>query len=92
MREARVEAALVRQVKERGGMCLKFVSPGRRHVPDRIVLWPGPARVHFVELKAPGKAPRPGQQREIARLMSMGFPVYVLDTIEQVAAYVRRHA
>jgi hypothetical protein len=37
MLERTIEAALVRRVKELGGLCEKFVSPGRRSVPDRIV-------------------------------------------------------
>lgn len=35
--------------------------------------------VRFTECKAPGKKPRPGQQREIARLRKMGYRVDVVD-------------
>lgn len=50
--ESRIERALSVQVKKRGGMAVKFVSPGLDGVPDRIVLLPG-RRIAFVELKAP---------------------------------------
>lgn len=35
--------------------------------------------IRFTECKAPGKKPRPGQQREIARLRKMGYRVDVVD-------------
>jgi hypothetical protein len=41
MLEKDVEQALVRRVKALGGLCEKFVSPGRRSVPDRIITLPG---------------------------------------------------
>lgn len=50
--ERDLERALVRAVKQHGGHCLKWVSPGASGVPDRIVLLPG-GRVVFVELKRP---------------------------------------
>ena len=53
MREAEIEARLVRGVKEAGGLCYKFVSPGNPGVPDRLILLPG-GRILFVELKTPG--------------------------------------
>lgn len=41
------------------------------------------AMVHFVEAKAPGGKPTPGQLREHARLRAMGFDVQVFDSKEQ---------
>jgi hypothetical protein len=35
-----VEAYLKKQVAADGGSTRKFVSPGRRGVPDQIVIWP----------------------------------------------------
>ncbi len=40
MTEEYIEQKLVKAVKKRGGMALKFVSPGLDGVPDRIVLLP----------------------------------------------------
>lgn len=85
--ERDVEAYLVERVRSLGGLALKFTSPARRNVPDRLVLWPG-GRAEFVELKAPGKHPTAGQQREHARLWALGFAVRVLDSSTAVdAAY-----
>ncbi len=40
-RESLIEKHLVAEVKKAGGVAFKFVSPGHRSVPDRIVLLPG---------------------------------------------------
>lgn len=89
MRESEVEAHLVKRVKEAGGMAYKFVSPGRRNVPDRMVVFPG-GRVFFVELKAPRKELRSGQARERSRLESLGCTVEVARTKEQVDDLIDR--
>ena len=78
-RENPVEKHLIKEVKKAGGRAYKFVSPGRRSVPDRIVLLPG-GRLVFVECKAPGKPPRADQLREHERLRALGFTVVVLDS------------
>ena len=64
-------------------MALKFVSPGMNGVPDRIVLMPD-GKMAFVELKAPGKKPRPLQLKRKRMFEGLGFPVYVVDNIEQI--------
>ena len=40
-RERNVERRLVDLVRRRGGLCLKWTSPGTVGVPDRIVVMPG---------------------------------------------------
>jgi Holliday junction resolvase len=72
-RESLIEKHLVAEVKKAGGVAFKFVSPGRRSVPDRIVLLPG-GRLVFVECKAPGKPPRADQLREHERLARWALP------------------
>lgn len=54
MKEKQIEQKLVRMAAAKGGVALKFVSPGCDGVPDRLVLFPG-GKTGFVELKAPGK-------------------------------------
>ncbi|MEQ4654734.1 VRR-NUC domain-containing protein [Providencia rettgeri] len=78
VREDVIEKYLVNEVKKAGGIAYKFISPGRRGVPDRIVLLPN-GKIIFVECKAPGEKPRPDQLREHARLFALGFHVVVLD-------------
>ena len=83
MLESVIESRLRQEAKKRGGMALKFVSPGMNGVPDRIVLLPG-GKMAFVELKAPGKVPRALQEKRICQLRRLGFLVYVLDGTERI--------
>ncbi len=89
MRESTIEQYFNDCVKERGGETRKFVSPGRRGVVDRLVLFPG-QRIFFVELKAPGEKPNAAQAREHTRLWALGFSVCVLDTKEKVDAFLKK--
>ncbi|MDE9432756.1 VRR-NUC domain-containing protein [Xenorhabdus bovienii] len=79
IRESVIENHLVKEIKKAGGIAYKFVSPGRRSVPDRICVLPG-GRVVFVECKAPGEKPRPDQLREHEKLRALGCEVVVLDS------------
>ena len=74
MLEKSVEQALVNEVRNRGGRCLKWVSPGRRGVPDRICLFPGGVVV-FVETKQPGKKIKDGSLQAYwqLELRKLGF-------------------
>lgn len=83
MREQEIERRLSAEAKKMGGMAVKFVSPGLDGVPDRIVLLPG-RKFAFVELKAPGKKPRPLQEKRKRQLEALGFPVYVVDGVDQI--------
>jgi hypothetical protein len=88
VRESTIEKHLVEQVKAAGGMAPKFKSPGRRNVPDRLVLLPG-ARISFVELKATDQFPSDAQEREHARLRALGFDVRVIDSKEGVNQFLK---
>ena len=83
MNEKYIERKLTNAVKKLGGLALKFVSPGLDGVPDRIVLLPM-GRIAFVELKAPGRKPRPLQLSRHSLLRRMGFKVYVIDGMDQI--------
>src|SRR5690606_41609055 len=83
VRESEVEAYFVKKVRQLGGWAYKFVAPGHRGVPDRLVLWPG-GGIEFVELKAPGKGPTLQQMREHARIRRLGQAVTVLDSREAI--------
>ncbi len=87
MFERSIEKKLRVMLRERGALCLKFVSPGNRGVPDRIAILPG-GRIVFVELKAPGGMLEPLQQWQIDRLHSLGVDVRVLWRMEQVRPFV----
>ena len=83
MREKVIEQKLAMEVKKRGGICPKFTSPSFDGMPDRLVLLPD-GKVAFVEVKAPGKKPRPLQLARHRLLRGLGFRVFVLDEEEQI--------
>lgn len=83
MREKIIEQHLVKAVKNSGGIAPKLVCPGFYGMPDRLVLLPG-GKIGFVEVKAPGKEPRPLQVARHGLLWRLGFKVYVLDDPEQI--------
>lgn len=83
MLEKEIEKALTTAVKKRGGLALKFVSPGMSGVPDRLVLLPS-GKIAFIELKAPGKKMRPLQIKRKRQLELLGFKVYCIDQKEQI--------
>ncbi|MCR5262976.1 MAG: VRR-NUC domain-containing protein [Clostridiales bacterium] len=83
MIEREIEHKLVKAVRAAGGLCPKLVSPGFDGMPDRMVLLPG-GKLTFVEVKAPGKVPRPLQVVRHRQLRALGFRVYVIDSVEQI--------
>lgn len=87
MQEANVEKYLIRYVKDKGGLCLKFISASMRGLPDRIVILPQ-GKIFFVELKAKGKKPRPEQKRVHKLFSSLGAKVYTADSKEKVRSVV----
>ncbi len=91
MREKQIESKLVKAVRDAGGICPKFVSPGMDGMPDRLVLLPG-YHIAFVEVKAPGKSPRPLQTYRHQILRALGVPVFVLDDPEQIPAILKEVA
>lgn len=81
--EKQIEKKLVKAVKQRGGLAPKLISPGMDGMPDRMVLLPGEC-ILFVEVKAPGRKPRPLQVLRHRQLTELGFEVYVLDDPNQI--------
>lgn len=88
--ERDVERAFAAEGARLGAMALKFASPGCAGVPDRIVLFPDGTHA-FVELKAPGRRPRPLQERMFARFGRQGHPVHVIDSKPAAREFWRRH-
>ena len=87
MRERELEQKFTRAVKKRGGLALKFVSPGFDGMPDRLALLPD-GKMGFVEVKAPGKVPRPLQAQRHRLLRELGFRVYILDDQRQIGGII----
>ena len=81
--ERTIEQKLAARVKAMGGIAPKFTSLGFDGMPARLALLPR-GRMGFVELKAPGRKPRPLQLVRHRRLRRLGFKVFVIDEINQI--------
>lgn len=77
-----IEQYLFDRCREHGFLALKFTSPARAGVPDRVIVCPG--RTLFVEVKRPGERPRRLQQEVFARMRAAGGEVHVVDTFSTV--------
>lgn len=76
MLEKEIERRMVQTVKDRGGLCYKFVSPGNPGVPDRIIITPD-GRVIFVELKTEIGRPAKIQKWQISEMQKRGADVRI---------------
>lgn len=89
-KEGAVETYLHGQVWALGGTTRKFVSPGHRGVPDRILLWPA-GITHFAETKgSEDDKVKSHQAREHKRFRDLGHRVEVLRTKEAVDRYIEQ--
>lgn len=82
MREKIIEQQLIKEVRRSGGLCEKWIA-STDGWPDRICILPN-GKIGFVEVKAPGKQPRPLQLHRHEQLRALGFQVYVLDDPGQI--------
>jgi len=88
MRESALERQFRLAVERIGGKAPKWVSPGNRGVPDRIVILPH-GRVVFVELKAPGKQLQPLQRKWKKTLERLGHEVWKIDSAEDIERFIQ---
>ena len=88
MAEKHVERYFKKRVEEKGGLCLKFVSPGRRGVADRIAI-SAIGFTYYVELKY-GKSGKFSPAQIVFRkdLASRNVDVYNLFTKEDVDKFM----
>ena len=98
MVESQLEARLVQGVKALGGIAYKFVSPGNRGVPDRLVVLPG-GRLLFAELKADGGRLSRQQAYQRESLRRLGEEVWtvggengVQESLDACRRYVKGEA
>ncbi len=78
--EGEVQSHLKKLVKQTGGEYRKLRWIGRTGANDCFCFWPGKDTSAFIEVKRPGKAATPQQDREHARLRSAGLQVFVVDS------------
>lgn len=86
--EKDLEAKVGKWVKRRGGLWLKWVSPGFTGVPDRILITQG-GRVVFVEMKQKQGRLMKRQRLVGDMLRKMGCLVYQVFTEEQAQQMLR---
>lgn len=87
MKESQIEARLIKMVRNLGGLCYKFVSPGNPGVPDRLLILPG-GRVIFIELKTEVGRLAHIQEWQLDEMRKRGADVRVLKGLEQVKQFV----
>lgn len=75
------ERELSKFVEESGGMAVKLLPQFIKGLPDRMFLLPGGVVV-FVEFKSAGKKPTKIQSYIHVKIQSLGFLVYVVDSVE----------
>lgn len=81
--EKAIERYLTTQVKEMGGICLKYSQPGSVGYPDRICLLPGGVTL-WIEIKSKGEKPRALQSIRFQQMASIEHPVYVCDSKAEI--------
>ena len=87
MTESQIESRLVKMVRERGGLCYKFVSPGNPGVPDRIIITPQ-GRTVYVELKTEYGRLASIQRWQHEQMAARGIEVRIVRGLDQVKALV----
>lgn len=86
--ERDVERYVRKKVEKMGGLCLKWVCPGRAGVPDRIILMPD-GWVCFVELKDDDYRPTELQRYWQKALIRMGFNAILICGLEEAREFIR---
>jgi hypothetical protein len=65
--ESILEKRIKRYAESKGCLFWKFVSPGVKGVPDRLIVTPK-GNTFFLEIKASGKKPKAFQEYQMKRL------------------------
>lgn len=94
LKESEIEGWLKFRIEKKGGLFIKFTSPGNDGVPDRIVMLPG-GRTVFLELKTRHGKLSAVQKYQIGRLLKLNADVAVIfgadaaeDFLEDLLDYV----
>lgn len=83
MLEKHIEQKFKKAVENAGGICLKLDPTTMVGIPDRLAILPG-NHIAFIELKAPGKHPRPIQTHRHNQLRAIGCMVRILDNPDDI--------
>jgi hypothetical protein len=82
MRESKIELLVGRYAKSKGCLYWKFASPGRKGVPDRIIVSPD-GHVLFMELKTKRGKVSPLQQFQMKVLKQNSANVCCVFSFEE---------
>jgi len=85
-----IERKFYNDIKRRGGMCIKLLPDFFSGIPDRLILLPNSV-IFFVELKTTRVSARKLQQIIHKRIETLGFKVYVIDTVESALSIADNH-
>ena len=88
MLEKQIERRLVEGVKNLGGLCYKFVSPGHPGVPDRLIITQA-GQVIFVELKTATGRLSKLQEYTIGEMRKRNADVRVLWGLDDVKSFLK---
>jgi hypothetical protein len=87
--ESNIEKDVSEYAKRNGCLVVKLNLIGQIGWPDRMYLRSG--KLIFIEFKRPGSSPRRAQIEIHRRIEAHGFPVFVIDSIEEGREVVRVH-
>ncbi|WP_419791245.1 VRR-NUC domain-containing protein [Staphylococcus chromogenes] len=88
VRESKIENYMRGIVEKNYGLFLKFVAPGKKGVPDRIVILPE-NRIYFVELKNEVGRLSAIQKYVHKQFKKCGVDVYVISSKQEVDDFCR---
>jgi hypothetical protein len=89
VKEKRIEDAVVRWAVERGCEVVKLPASTFKGIPDREFYLPG-GLSQLMEFKRPGEVPTRIQKAVHSRFERLGHKVYVVTSVEQGIAILRR--
>lgn len=87
MKESKIEAHLKKEIAKINGLCLKWVAPGTRGVPDRIIIMPK-GKTYFIEMKQEKGKLHPLQKYVHKQFATRGHSVYVLWSKQDVDDFI----
>lgn len=73
--ESQIQARLIKRLESEGYMVVKILLCNKPGFPDLMLLKDG--RASFIEVKRPGKKPRPLQKYRLDELRKAGFSAEV---------------
>ncbi len=90
--EKYLEKKLVREIKNLGGLALKFTSSTEAGYPDRLLILPGGVSL-WVEIKSKGEKPTKLQKHRITTLKKLKQDVEIIDNyadLENLISQLKR--